>query len=211
MDKLIQQVNLYQPIFRPKREPFSAGVMGGILLIAAAVMLLATLFSMYQVEEVNQRVQLIDQKNQHMLAKLEEVKEQLQPKEVNQLLIARRDKLSGDLRDARRLSRLLDLEIQDEGQPYSAYFRGLAESPVEGLWLKQLKISEGGDFLSLSGHTLKPELVPRLLQLLKNKAVFNGHTFGEVKMTREQEEGLNLPVQFHMQTLSSSEEAVDAG
>ncbi len=211
MDKLIQQVNLYQPVFRRKREPFSAGVMSVIISIAAAFLLMATFFSLYQVQEMKQRADLVEQKNRDMLEKLEELREKLQPREVNRLLVAQKDNLEIDLRDARRLSRMLDFEMQENMPPYSAYFRGLAETSVEGLWLKQLQISQDGEFLSLSGHTLKPELVPRLLQLLKNKPVFDGHSFGEVQMTREQDNGLDRAVMFHLQTISTSEEQANAG
>lgn len=205
MDQLIQQVNFYQPLFHKKRESFSSGVITGIISVAALIMLLVTVYTFVQLEELKDRADLIEQKKRHMQVQLEELKEKLKPREENQLLLAERDNLAGDLRDARRQFRLLDQEIKHDGQHYSAYFRGLAESSVEGLWLKQLRISQGGNYLSLSGETLKPELVPRLLKLLKNKPVFVGHGFADVQMSRGMSTGTEDPVLFQLQTVSSQE------
>lgn len=211
MDKLIQQVNLYQPIFRRQRLPFSAGVMGINIGIAALLMLAATLFAMYQLHELQQGTDTLEEKKQQLQVQLDAVREKLKPRKLNHLLLAQKGRLDSDLADARRLSRLLANEIEEQGRPYSVYFRGLAESSIEGLWLEQLKISQGGGLLSLSGAALKPELVPRLLQALKNKDAFEGHSFGEVRMLRHKDASVDRAVKFHLKTKSAAEEQADAG
>ena len=211
MDKLIQQVNLYQPIFRRQRPPFSAGVMASYIAIAAGMLLLVTLFSVFQLNELQDSTNALDEKRQQLQTQLDAVKAKLKPREPNHLLESQKDRLAADLRNARRLFRLLSHEMEDQGKPYSAFFRGLAESSVEGLWLKQLGISKGGQALSLSGHTLKPELVPRLLQALKKQPVFDGHSFGKVQMNRSAGAGNDEGVMFHLQTSDVEGGQADAG
>lgn len=211
MDKLIQQVNFYQPIFRREKKPFSAVTVAINTGIAVFLMLLASLYSIYQLNEIQQRVDVLEQRKQTLVSQLDELKKTLKPRTANHLLTSKKEKLAGDLRDARRLFRLLDAEVSDVDQLYSAYFRGLAEVGVNGLWLKDLEISQGGEFLSLSGQTLKPELVPRLLQSLQNKAVFAGHSFGKVQMNRESNEEFERAILFHLETLKAEEVKNDAG
>ena len=211
MDKLIQQVNLYQPIFKQQRQPFSAGVMAVNIGIAALLMLAATLYAMYQLHDLEKGTVALEQQKQQLQLQLDAVKARLKPRKLNQLLVAQKDKMATDLKDARRLSRLLASEIEDQGRPYSVYFRGLAESSIDGLWLEQLKISQGGELLSLSGSALRPELVPRLLQSLKDKEAFAGHSFGEVQMLRNKDAALDHAVKFELKTQSAAGEQADAG
>ena len=205
MDQLIQQINLYQPAFQKRHEPFGIAAMATILLIAVAIMFLLSLMSLYQIQNHKERVELAEQKNQDMLDNLEAIKAKLQPKEEDKLLLAKRDGLVGELGDARSLQRLLNLEIQQDDIQYSSYFKGLAESTVDGLWLKQVQINEAGEYLGLSGFTLKPELVPKLLQRLQEKPVFVGHGFAEVEMARQQDVESGNPIMFRLQTVSQAE------
>lgn len=211
MDKLIQQINLYQPAFQKKHEPFNVAVMGGILAIAAIFMAAATAYIAYQGYDLEQRITSLQNDKQQLRSQVDAVKQKLEPRQTNRLLISKKDSLNDDLASAQRLSRMLTSNIDEQTASYSAYFRGLAESSLDGLWLKSLSINKGGESLKLSGHAVKPELVPRLLQRLKKQEVFDGYSFENVLMTRPREQGLQKAIMFELETVSTDEESQDAG
>lgn len=210
MEKLIQQVNFYQPIFQRKKKPFGASVIAVYVGIAVAIMLITTGYGYYQLSGLQTVADQLSTQEQELKQQVESARNSLKPRRPNHLLEARKEKLSLSLGDARRLSRLLDQAVSQEQPQYSAYFRGLAESTINGLWLDSLMIANGGEALRLSGRTLKPELVPRLLQNLQGKTIFDGHSFDNVRLLREQKEGVENSVQFFLDT-TVDEEIADAG
>jgi len=211
MEKLIQQVNFYQPIFQKVREPFNVAVMGGILVAAAVIMAAATAYVIYQKHVLEHRITSLQNEQQHLQNQVYVIREKLKPRTTNRLLVTKKDSLNDDLASAHRLSHLLSSNIDEQTGSYSAYFRGLAESSLDGLWLKSLHINQGGESLKISGHAIRPELVPRLLQRLKKQQVFDGHSFENVLMARPKEDGLQKAIMFELETVSFSEESQDAG
>lgn len=207
----MQQVNLYQPMFRRVNKPFSASTLLLIIGVAAGIMMLVSVYGYVQLNELQHKVDVAEQKKNSLQTQLTGVKEKLKPRTANQLLLGQKEKLDGDLRNARRLQRLLEAEIATDNKAYSAYFRGLAEVQVDGLWLKQLQISKGGSHLSLSGQSLKPELLPLLLQALRDKPVFSGQSFGKVRMQRHEGEGMERSLLFQLETQEITGEQPDAG
>lgn len=210
MGSMIQQINFLSSSLKPKKQPFSAFTMLIMTAIAVMVMVLFSLYAYKQTLDLQANLDALTAQKEAMQTRLDRAKETLKPREKNQLLSAEQLKLEGNLHAARRLAALMRTELGSQGKPYSAYFRGLAESTLQGLWLKQLAISHGGQNLNLSGETLQPELLPRLLQTLSSQEVFKGQNFNNVLMSREQEEG-SRKILFELKTESKEVEQNDAG
>lgn len=184
MERLIQQVNFYQPFLRPQKKPFSVMTMSVMTGIALLLMLLFWGYGYYQVTSLQDDIEQLQARQQAMKNQLEQTRASLAPRENSPLLAARQLRLEKDLQDARRLVSLLHSLTQRETHAYSAFFRGFAENTVPGLWLQQVHVSAAGQALSFAGETVQPELLPRLLQRLSGQAVFRGHHFNQVIMSR---------------------------
>jgi len=210
MGGMTQQINFLHSSLKPKKQPFSAITMLAMTGIAVLVMGLFTLYGYKQTLDLQANLDELAGQKQAMQVRLDQAKETLKPREKNQLLMAKQLRLEGDLHAARRLAALLRTELGSQGEPYSAYFRGLAESTLQGLWLKHLAISHGGQSLNLSGETLQPELLPRLLQTLSSQEVFKGHNFNNVMMSRELDEETRK-ILFELKTELNEAEQNDAG
>ena len=210
MGDMTQQINFLHSSLKPKKQPFNAVTMSIMTGIAVLVMTLFTLYGYKQTLDLQSNVDELTTQKNAMQTRLDRARETLKPREKDQLLTAQQLRLEGDLHAARRLAALLRTELGSQGDPYSAYFRGLAESTLQGLWLKQLVISHGGQSLNLTGETLQPELLPRLLQTLSSQKVFKGHNFNNVLMSREQDEK-SRKVLFELKTNLNETEQNDAG
>lgn len=210
MGSMIQQINFLNSSLKPKQQPFNVTTILIMTGIAVLVMTLFTLYGYKQSFDLQTNLDELTAQAETMQMRMEEAKQTLKPREKSQLLVAKQLRLENDLHAARRLAALLRTELGSQGEPYSAYFRGLAVSTLQGLWLKQLAISHGGQRLNLSGETLEPELLPRLLQTLSSQKVFKGHNFNNVQMSREQDEGTRK-IRFELKTQFKEAGPNDAG
>ena len=68
---------------------------------------------------------------------------------------------------------------------FSSYFEGLARRTLDGLWLQDIYISQGGQSIMLAGNTFKAELIPQLIKDLKNEPAFQGITFRSATVSEQ--------------------------
>jgi len=84
--------------------------------------------------------------------------------------------LSGELAGKRRmLSALAGPQLSSPG--FSAHMSGLARQHVDGLWLRRIRVVDGGASLELIGSSLDAEAVPRLLERLALEPAYVGREF----------------------------------
>lgn len=60
---------------------------------------------------------------------------------------------------------------------FTGFLDALATKTRLGLWFTKLSFRENGNFISLQGHSLKPEYVPTLITGLSNDPAFSGKKF----------------------------------
>ena len=70
---------------------------------------------------------------------------------------------------------------------FSSVLEALAHRPVEGLWLREIHLSQGGRDLEFVGSGLEPGLLPRWLQHLERETAFNGTGFKVLRMNRPEQ------------------------
>ena len=204
MARLIQQINLYHPEFRHELPQFHAAQMLLAGVVVAFALMALTAYAYVDNWQLEKQLAEIQQQKQQKASELQEIKSKLKSIRPNRLLEAKKERLIKELKEAKTLSLLMSSEIERPAHPYSRYFRALAESTVNGLWLEQLQIGQYGRQIKIAGYSYAPENVPILLQVLKANEVFAGRTFEQVEMTRKQ--GTDESVHFSMLTLRSDGE-----
>jgi len=208
MGRVIQQINLYQSIFRREKPKFDASQMLLALLALSVLLGLLSVWQYLQLADSKATLAVLNQQQQQQQAELDQLKEKLGKNRANQMLEARKRSLSDELRDANLLANLLANEINVPLHPYSAYFRSFAETPVNGLWLTELQLANNAQQLKVTGYAIKAEKVTTLLQALKTSQVFAGLTFADVKMTKQQVDDKAL-VRFEMLTARATGDSAD--
>jgi Tfp pilus assembly protein PilN len=200
---VIQQVNLYQPIFRAEKKVFSAVTIlqaCGLLVIGLAVIFGIARWQIAKLE--TQRASLTARQDKEM-ARIDEFNRLYPPKQKSQQLEQRVTQLTVEREAKTRAIAILAGGVSGNTQGFSAYLEGFARQRLDGLWLTGIVIEAGGTQLALHGSTLNPELVPRYLQQLGAESVLAGKEFKTFHMARA-EAGI-ARIDFSMQSRDTAE------
>ena len=201
MNRLVQQVNLYQPIFRKEHVAFSVNMLLLIILVASLGMTGIYGYAWWQNQQIQKLLATVEARNAHMVQQAGSMDDQL-AKPGSEQELEHKLQLLGDKQKTRK--DLLDkLTSQAAGNHvgFSDYLQGLGRQVLPGMWFRDIKVNEGGALLEFEGSVLQPELVPQLLKKLHNEPAFTGKAFRVIRLNR-QDEGTG---EIRFQLLTSAE------
>lgn len=180
---MMQQINLYQPMFRRQKKVFSAATLLQIASLIAAGMLLLYGYGLWQNRMLAAQLAALEAQERDSAARLAELTRLYAPRQADAALAAQVEQLTAE-RDAKR--RLLETVTAREfgnTQGFAAHFVGLARQRIAGLWLTGIALEKGGAAVTLRGSSSRPELVPRYLQRLGSERAFDGLTFRSMRLS----------------------------
>ncbi len=183
-----QQINLYLPIFRGTRQPFSTQIMLYALAGVAAVLMLYYGYASWSLGSMNKELASAQQQHSEALKQLEVLGQQGQANQKDAALEQEVVRLGAERAAKQQALNNITGGGLGNTQGFSAQIEGLARRRVEGVWLTNIAISQGGASFALNGGTLAPELVPVLLQALGKEPVFKGIEFKTFWMARSDQE-----------------------
>lgn len=177
-----QQINLFNPDFRKKRELFSALMLAQTL--GVLVVLCAGLYG-YEYRGLQQerlRVKsdatLLESERADLVAVLRE----FAPRDRNATLEKQVEGLDQRLKGEQAVLDVLKGGSLGNTRGYSEYMRAFARQAVAGVWLTDFTIKGAGIDMAIGGRTLRPELVPAYIQRLNQESVLQGRAFAALEM-----------------------------
>jgi MSHA biogenesis protein MshI len=199
---MIQQVNLYTAELRPKTEWLQAGMVLGLVALAALMLAVAFGITQYQTLQLEARNVTLDRQNQLLEQSVAQLAETVQTRQVDAGV---RDELVR-ITDAvgRRqhlLSRIEEL-IPETGAGFSLQMTALARQIPDNVWLIGLNLNARKDEVTINGRASSSALVPDYLENLSNEPVFAGRTFGAFRLLRPENETW---IEFHVATKTAQE------
>lgn len=177
-----QQINLFNPDFRKKRELF-----GALMLVQAVAVLLVLMVGLYgyqfrQVQGLNKTIKdgvaQLDQER----ARYTKVVVEYAPRPKDPALEKKAEQLERQLKGDEAVLGVLQGGSLGNTQGYSAYMRAFARQIVSGLWLTGFSIQGAGNNMAIGGRALRAELVPAYIQRLNQEAATQGRTFSALEM-----------------------------
>lgn len=181
-----QQINLYQARFRKEKVIFSAWQVLRMSFFLVLALVSTSLYTDHQATSLQKDANRMQQQAKKLEGQIFTFGQLVGPdkkraaaqsfEQLKQIRQSRRQMLSG-----------LSGENKYRPRLFSSYFEGLARRKLDGLWLQEIHISEGGKSIALVGNTLRPELVPKWIKELKNEPAFQGITFRSATLVREQQ------------------------
>lgn len=194
-----QEINLYQSVFRRKKDPFrSLNLLLIVCLVLAACGFLWGLKAS-EVSSLKDQTRAADQRRHHLQGQIRKLEAEHPVQTVNPRLKSRVAALRQGRESRLRLLATLEERIPESEQGFSAYLRGLARQRVQGVWLSSFEISlKQTEKLLLEGQASQAELLPRYLQRLSREGSFAGVAFERMRLKRV--EGRQEVIRFSLAT-----------
>jgi|HubBroStandDraft_2_1064218.scaffolds.fasta_scaffold150957_2 hypothetical protein len=178
---MLQQVNLYEPIFREDHKLFSATTIGVALGIVAAGLLAITLFSWWRVQSLDRQLHAVhaqQAEQEKLMAQANAIVDQAGSHQTMEIHL---QAMVADL--ARRQQALAYLRGGDTvgssdavraNRGFVGRMTALARQQLDGLWLTGATFVSGSDNFELTGAATNADLVPMYLARLMNEPAIAG-------------------------------------
>jgi hypothetical protein len=197
----MQQINLYQPIFRKEKKIISAQA---LFEVAAISLVILFAFHMLDLHRVSQIKASIDAQNLNLSKQqvsLEKLKNTLPLQEDDKLIQQRINRLEKILTQKRKLvAALSDSGVFGSRQGFSNLLKGFARQHIDDVWLENIEIDQGGKYMKLQGKAVSPPSVPTYIRSLSDDPVFKGREFEVFNLARQQGVELSPYISFTLQS-----------
>jgi Tfp pilus assembly protein PilN len=177
-----RQINLFNPIFLKQEKQFSALTMLqalGIILLCAILLTLYTRFQLSNLESEKQATATQLQLAQNQLAK---VTVEYGPKQKDPTLASQLRRAELEVKSLQQISQLLGEGGIGNTAGYSNYLSAFARQISGGIWLTGLTIQGAGSEIAIQGSALRPESVPAYLSRLRSEPIMQGASFATLEM-----------------------------
>lgn len=180
-----RQINLYSSAFRPQAKRFSA-----VWTVVAVVAIAAVTLAYYAWEA--RQLQAQRARRSDAGVQLKKLQEQLitlaksvqKPKDkALEDQVARAESLLNSRQDL--YARLQGGEIGNR-DGYANFLTALARQRLDGVWLTGIEVSGPGGEFALEGRTLRADLLPGYIKMLRNEVALKGKPIATLAM-RERE------------------------
>lgn len=189
---MIQQINLYTEELRGRRVRYpAAGLLAA--LGALAILLLAWYAGLsWQLAGVRAERAELETRVEALTADITRLGNELTARSKDSALKRGILALRTELERKRRLLDALDGADVGDLVGFSIYLEGLGRHRIEGLWLTEIVVADGGTQLALRGSTLAETHVPAYLRALAAEGAFVGREFTTFWMRRPEDGAARL-------------------
>jgi hypothetical protein len=188
---MIQQINLFNPIFLRQKKYFSAVTMAqglGAILLGATVL---AGYARYQLYELGKEAESTRAQLTSVQAQQKKMTAQYAPKQKDKQLEAQIGSSEVDANSLLQVFSLLDGGDLGNTKGYAEYMRAFSRQIVQGVWLTGFQIRGAGHDIALQGRALQPDLVPAYISRLRNEPVLQGRSFAALEMQASSAEAAN--------------------
>jgi len=183
----MQQINLYQDAFRPRREVVTSGQVLIGLGVLLGVLVLIGVWQGWRNSQLAAEVEALRQTVAAREARADELQQSAAQRRPDPRLVETVKRLEGRVEIKRQVLTVLSGRSFGNTDGFVPQLTGLARQRIEGLWLTGLRLYDGGTRLDMTGNALRPELVPRYLQRLANEDIFAGTVFQTFRLDRPED------------------------
>jgi hypothetical protein len=169
----MQEINLYQPVSKGVRGMLSASSTGTVFAIVGATLLGLWGFGWWQLDKLNDAVQVVRNQQQAQAAMVAAQGPQLDAL-TDEELEALITQLANSVDSKSRALAILGDETSGRAKGFSARLRAFGTRHIDGIWLDRLTFGSNVASVSVSGSTNSPESVPLYLRSLAADPALKG-------------------------------------
>jgi hypothetical protein len=164
--EMTQQVNLYLPEFRPRRDWLQPGRMLGLMLALVLLLGLVAAYQYWHRYTVQEALAAMQLEADQQARVTEQIESSLAGRATDQRLLTEISARETSL--AQLNGTLSTLRAMGDGNltGFSEHLKNLSLASFEGLWLTDIIISAGGRHARLQGLALESYMVPNFVDRL---------------------------------------------
>ncbi len=180
----MQQINLYLPEFRPKRDWLSLENSLAMLLVYLILMAFYHLSVTGAHHRLEQNVATLEEKVKTLAAQSAALKKK--PSAAERALLENQvNNLRKSLKNRQALAKVIGGQSLGNREGFSRHLQALSSNMVKGVALQGFEFEQGGVTAALRGVAAKPEFVPLYVSQLQKAPVFTNTRFGTLTITEE--------------------------
>ncbi|MCP4299331.1 MAG: hypothetical protein GY783_01990 [Gammaproteobacteria bacterium] len=172
-----QQINFYQPQFRPQTRMFPAWFMlqaAGVLIFS---MFLMYVFAQQRIGGIEQELEIVARQEAVALDRLQSIGPLINSVTGEKNWSEQLDDSLRMLAERQAVLNLIQGSTLGDSKGFSRHMRALARQDIDGLWLTHIVLSALGDKTRLEGRAIRAELIPLYVQGLTDEAPFAEQRF----------------------------------
>lgn len=182
----MQQVNLYLPEFRPRREPIlalhMAVIVGGFIVLLSLI----TGIGMWQNHSAAERVAAIKAQLDGFEAQVQELRAK-QPKSKKAQWDKKIERLEEEVARRERIEKLIADQNLGNSVGFSQQLEAMARQHRDSLSIERFGLMEGGNYVELSGWARQADQVPLYIQRLREEESFEKVGFGVLTIEKSEQ------------------------
>lgn len=182
----MQQVNLYQPMFRKQEKVFSAVTMLQISTVLVVMLAAIYGYSWWSFKPIESELARLETEQGRLQQEIARIRAESPPPVPSRLLEQEVVRLSDELERMKHVRQAISGARFGNQEGFSGFYEGLARQHISGIWLTHVSLSHGGTRLSFRGKAISAELVPVYLQRLAGEQAFSGMSFNLLELTRSE-------------------------
>ncbi len=180
----MQQINLFQSSLGSSQKHLPVQMAGYLLATFAALITLITGVQWWLLSSKENEKQIIIQTKKDILIEIETITTEIarisDDSELKETLVNK----ESELKNKKHVLQVLSAQRFGNTKGFVSHLTGLSRQHIDGMWLTNLRIHQGGEKLNLQGSTFSPEHVPKYLQNLSKEPSFEGVEFKTFLMQR---------------------------
>ena len=184
-----QQINLYQAEFRIKRDKLTVAVMLKTLAIVLGLLTAASGWIFATNYRLGQQLEVLREELAIESRRTSEIDSLLAQRTQDRDLEMRLERAEQNLQSSRQMRELLSQTGLGNIDGFSETFKDLSRASIDGLWLTEIALTEGGEAVLLKGFTEDSAMVPTFVaRLAQGKSTLMQRQFN-VSTVRSSETG----------------------
>lgn len=198
-----QQINLFQSVLIDKQEPLQAKQAKTLFVLFVVVLGLLSLVGYLQLQNSTRQVDILQQQQEALTEQVAALDQQYPERHKSALLEEEVRRSQKNLDGQNKLLRYFSQRDVENNGSILRVMEGLARHRTQGVWLRSIVLSGGGENIALKGSALRPEQVPQYLQSIGENNILGGKVFSKLSVTQLDER--SGQVNFSLESLAEEQ------
>lgn len=181
-----QQINLFQPIFRKERKVLSFEALVQISGIVIAGLAALYGYGVWSNNQLANDLSSTKKRHDERITMLERISREAASHTDGDDVEQEIKRLEAELAAERYIVSILGKDKLGKALGFSEYLEIFSRRVVQGMWIRQFSIVDGGEHMLIKGGALSADLLPLFLQGLSEEPSLAGLEFTVLQMAREE-------------------------